>query len=194
MVRGAIPGTRSNLQYLFELGNGRSGSTADAEREARDDNDGKALNGGIAFLPDRWRGLEVGGSFRRDLVPQQGGASIEERITALYAVYRTPATEVLAEWLTMAMRPRDGTRYRDSGGYAQVSHSWKMARPYYRFDRLAVDADTPLIGHAGSYTAHVLGLRLDPAASIGFKAQYERTDVPGHPHSDGVRTQLVFVY
>jgi hypothetical protein len=194
VARGAIPGTRSNLHYLFELGNGRSGATSDADREARDDNDAKALNGGIAFLPDRWRGLELGGSFRRDVVPQQGLAPIEERITALYAVYRTPATEVLAEWLTMAMTPRGGTRYRDRGGYVQISRSWKMARPYYRFDNLDVDADTPLIGHAGSYTAHVLGLRLDPAAAIGFKVQYERTDVPGHPRGDGVRTQLVFVF
>jgi hypothetical protein len=194
MVRGAIPGTRSNVYYLFEVGNGRAGIDSEAEHEARDDNDTKAVNGGIAFRPDRWRGLEVGGSFRRDLVPQPGLAPIDERIAAVYAVYRTPSTEVLAEWLTMVVRPRGGPRYHDAGAYVQLSHAWGIVRPYYRYDRLAIDAVTPLIGQAGDYTAHVAGLRIDPAASVGFKAQYERADAAGQPRSHGIRTQLVFVF
>jgi hypothetical protein len=194
VVRGAIPGTRSNLHYLFELGNGRTETDAEGEREPRDDNDAKAVNGGVAFRPDRWRGLELGGSFHHDVVPQPGSPSIDERIAAIYAVYRTPATEVLAEWLTMTITPRGGTRSRDGARYIQLSHSWSIVRPYYRFDRLAVDAATPLIGHGGDYTAHVIGVRIDPAVPIGFKAQYERADAPGQPRGDALRTQLVFVF
>lgn len=191
-ARGAIPGTRSNLYYLFEVGNGRSAVDDDVEDEPRDNNDAKSVNGAIAFRPDRWRGLELGVSLRRDVTPQPGLPAIDERIAALYAVYRTPSTELLAEWVTMAMRPHGGARSEDGGGYLQVSRAWSMVRPYYRFDRLDIDATTPVPGE--TFTGHVLGVRIDPTTSVGFKAQYERTDTPGHPHGDALRTQLVFVF
>ena len=191
-TRGAIPGTRSSLYYLFEVGNGRS--IGGVEDEPRDTNDAKAVNGGIAFRPDRWRGLELGASLRHDVTPQPAVPPVDERIGALYAVYRTPSTEVLAEWVSMAMRPRGGPQSEDGGGYVQVSHAWGMVRPYYRFDRLDVDATTPVIGHGEAFTGHLLGLRIDPTTSVGFKAQYERFDAPGHPHGDAFHTQLVFVF
>jgi hypothetical protein len=100
----------------------------------------------------------------------------------------------MAEWLGLSHRTADGRVFRNHGGYAQASRAWGKARPYYRFDRLAVNPSTPFIGDRGFFEAHIVGLRLDLAMWIGFKAQYERTDEAASRGIDAVRTQLVFVF
>jgi len=194
MALGTVPGTRSSLQYLVELGNGRSYAPPDAEREPRDDNEAKAVNAGMAYRPDRWRGLELGGSFYRDVISGVGSTSVDHRIQAAYVAHRTPSTEILAEWLWLTHRPRGGARYGNDAGYVQLSRAWGALRPYYRYDRAVLDPTTPVIGDAGSYRAQVVGFRLDPMPAIGFKAQYERADQSGVGRVDAVRTQLVFVF
>jgi hypothetical protein len=194
VARGEMPGTGSNLHYLVELGNGRLGASPDPDREARDENDAKSFNVGLAYRPQRWRGLELGASYRRDRVPRPLLSSVDEDIAATYAVYRTSSTEILAEWISLAHRAGEGPRYHDPSGYVQLSRAWGAVRPYYRYDRVTVDPATPLIGDSGSYEAHIAGFRVDPLPSIGFKAQYERVDAPVTGRGHVVRTQLAFVF
>jgi hypothetical protein len=198
-VRGRIPRTGSGLNYLVEVGNGRSWATDghnlpnDAEGVVSDQNESKATNVGLSYRHERLPGLEVGGSYYRDTIPHGTLPAVRQRIAAAYVAYRTPTVEVLAEWLTLSHRTPAGTR-RDAAGYAQASTALGVIRPYYRYDRLAISPGTPFIGALGSFTAHTVGLRIDPSEWVGFKAQYERADFRSQRGVDAVRTQLVFVF
>lgn len=196
-ARGLVPKTGAALHYLAEIGNGRTWDTSAAETEGgegRDQNRSKSSNLGLSLRPERWRGVEIGTSFYRDAIPHAGLNDVAHRIGAAYAVYRTPSIEVMAEWLRLSHQTLDGRRFSTHAGYAQASRAWGKLRPYYRFDRLAIDPATPFIGDLGSYQANIVGLRFDPAEWIGLKAQYERSEEGGRRGIDAVRTQLVFVF
>lgn len=196
-VHGAVPKMGSALHYLAEVGNGRlwNLSEPDPMSEGQDQNRAKSTNLGLSFRPDRWHGVEIGGSWYRDTIPRGTAPAIAHRIGAAYLVYRTPSTELMAEWLSLSHRVRGTTaRYTNGSGYAQASHAWGMVRPYYRYDRLKIDPATPLIGSTQSAIAHIVGVRIDPAEWVGLKAQYEHGDEEGHKGVDAVRTQLVFVF
>ena len=192
-ARGQVPKTGSALRYVVEVGNGRRWTELDAE-EGRDQNDAKSTNVGLALRPERWSGFEAGGSFYRDEIPPAAGPVIAHRITAAYAVYRTPSTEVMAEWLQLSHRPAGGSTFINHGGYLQASRGFGKLRPYYRYDRLDIVEDTPLIGGFGSSQAHLVGLRVDPAEWVGLKAQYERRREDAHDDFNAVHVQLVFVF
>lgn len=204
-VRGAVPGTGLGLHYLAEIGNGRrwmapesEGGDGEPEEEKYEDihphdsNAAKALNLGLAYRPAAVSGLEIGGSFYRDRIAQPPVADIPHRIQAVYAVYRTSTTEMMAEWLRLTHD--DGVRYANHAGYAQVARKIGFVKPYYRYDRLSLDPATPLVGQIGDFTGHTVGLRLDPVEWVGLKAQYERIDEASRRGVDAFRTQLVFVF
>jgi len=193
-ARGAVPGTDSALRYVAEVGNGRRWTDVDDAEEGRDQNAAKSTNVGLALRPERWRGAEVGASFYRDRVPIGTRPAAAHQIAAAYAVYRTPSTEIMAEWLRLAHRIPASPRYINRGGYVQASRAFGKVRPYYRYDRLDINPQTPFIGSFGSSRAHLLGVRLDPADWIGLKAQYERLHDDHVDESDAIHVQLVFVF
>lgn len=195
-ARGVLPKTGSSLHYVAEVGNGRPW-TAPANEGATagsDANDAKSTNVGVSYRPDRWRGFEAGTSYYRDAIAQTATSTVDHHVAGIYAIYRTPSTEVMAEWLWLGHVAEDRSEYDNDGGYVQASKAWGKLRPYYRFDRLTINPATPFIGGIGSYKAHVAGLRIDPVRWAGLKAQYERTDESGQRGVDGVRAQLVFVF
>jgi hypothetical protein len=192
-VRGTVPKTGSLLHYVAEVGNGRRWTDLD-EGEGLDQNDAKSTNIGLSLRPERWTGVELGASFYRDEIPTSPAPIISNQIAAAYGVYRTPFTEIMAEWLQLSYRQSGGPRDDSRGGYVQASRAFGRVRPYYRYDRLGIDPNTPLIGSFGSSEAHLLGVRLDPAEWVGLKAQYERRrENHANPFS-GVHVQLVFVF
>ena len=194
-VHGSVPKTGSAVRYLVELGNGRRWVTSSDDTDpGLDQNSTKSTNVGVALRPDRWRGLEIGASFYRDSVPADAATSVAHRIGAGYVVYRTPSTEIMGEWLRLFHRSADGTTYNNDGGYFQASKAFGPVRPYYRYDRLEVQPDTPFIGQAGSSRAHIVGVRLDPTQWVGVKAQYQRSDVGNEQGLNGARVELVFVF
>jgi hypothetical protein len=191
-ARGKIPKTESALRYVAEVGNGRRWTDLDDE-EGLDQNRTKSTNVGLSLRPERWHGAELGVSFYRDRISAAGGL-VAHRITAVYAVYTTPAAELLAEWLQLSHRLGTDPVQVTHAGYVQASRAFGAFRPYYRYDRLDIDSGAPLIGAFGSSAIHVIGLRLDPTDRVGLKAQYERVGENDRALSNGVRTQLVFVF
>jgi hypothetical protein len=192
-VRGKVPRTESTLQYVAEVGNGRRWTDL-TDDEGFDQNRAKSTNIGLALRPERWRGVEVGASFYRDQIPAAVDTSIGHHITAAYAVYRTPSTELMAECLRLSYGRGGGNRFENHGGYVQASRAFGKLRPYYRYDRLDIDPATPLIGGFGSSLTHVLGVRFDPATWVGLKAQYERLSENSGAGTNGAHVQLVFVF
>jgi hypothetical protein len=195
-ARGVVPKTGSSLRYVAEVGNGRPWTVPANEGPGggSDANDAKSTNVGVSYRPDGWRGFEVGTSYYRDTIAQTVTSTVDHHVAGIYAVYRTPSTEVMAEWLLLGHVTEDRSEYDNDGGYVQASRAWGMLRPYYRFDRLTINPATPFIGPIGSYKAQIAGLRVDPVRWVGLKAQYERTDESGRRGVDGVRAQLVFVF
>src|SRR5262249_59640296 len=131
----------------------------------------KSINVRLALRPDSWRGLEVGGSFYRDDFRPSPDHAIGQRIAAAFGVYRTPSTEVMAEWLQLSYRQENGARYQSRGGYVQASRAFGKLRPYYRYDRLDIPANTPFIGSFGSSGVDIFGAPLDPADRVGPTTQ-----------------------
>lgn len=194
-ARGAVPGTHSALHYVAEVGNGRAYDSSEEEEIAgRDDNSAKATNVGLVFHPERWTGLEIGGSYYRDLVPQSPAPTVHQRIGTAYVVYRNASNELMAEWVHLAHQAAGGPWYGNSSGYVQASKGWGIFRPYYRYDWLDIDPLTPMIGETGFYRDHIVGLRLDPVEKLGLKVQYERVTKGDQRGLDGFRAQLVFFY
>jgi hypothetical protein len=192
-VRGTVPKTGEQLYYLTEVGNGRRWETVDAE--AVNGDDGPSTNVGLSFRPAGIPDLEIGGSFYRDRIPYIPLAPLDHRIGALFVAYRTPRVEVMAEWLRLAHRAETTNGWITSdAGYFQASKAFGKLRPYYRYDRLDIDPGAPLIGTIGSQTGHSVGLRVDPGAWVGLKAQYERSDWATRRGVDAVRAELVFVF
>jgi hypothetical protein len=193
-ARGIVPKTGSALRYVAEVGNGRRWTELD-EHEGLDQNGAKSTNLGLSLRPERWRGAEIGASVYRDDIPAGADTVIKNDIVAAYAVYRTPAVELMAEWLRLSYRPETiGQRFDNHGGYVQASRAFGKLRPYYRYDRLDIDPATPLIGSFGSSETHVFGVRYDPGAWVGLKAQYERLSTTTIAGANGMHVQLVFVF
>lgn len=194
-ARGTIPNTGSALRYLLEVGNGRRWTPADEEEEAGgDENEAKSINAGLSLKPDQWPGFEAGVSLYRDTIPVPSLPGVGHYVVASFVTYRTAQVEVLAEWLHLTHRVAAGPRFGNNAGYVQASRAFGTLRPYYRYDRLAIEEDTPFIGSIGSFTGHTLGLRVDPAEWVGIKAQYERRDQARQRGVDAIRTELVFVF
>ena len=193
-ARGIVPRTGGALRYVAEVGNGRRWTDVDDEK-GLDQNRAKSTNLGLSLRPERWRGAEIGVSAYRDDIPDATGLAVSNHIVAAYGVYRTPAVELMAEWLQLSYRPQDSaTRYDNHGGYVQASRAFGPIRPYYRYDRLDIDPGTPFIGGFDSSATHVLGARFDPASWVGLKAQYERLGTSSRSAANGVHVQLVFVF
>lgn len=195
-VRGVVPKTGSAFRYLAEIGNGRSWDADESgqpKEGALDQNDAKAINVGLSYRPDRWRGLEIGATHYRDTIPRAPLESVPFRLTTVYLVFRRPSLEILAEQLWFTHDAAEG-RYPNDAAYVQVSKAWGKLRPYYRYDQQTIDPRTPFIGGAGSYRAHIVGLRVDPSELIGVKAQYERSDEQAQRGVNTLRAQLVFVF
>ena len=192
-TRGTVPKTGSALRYVAEVGNGRRWINPDEEGEALDQNQAKSTNFGLSLQPESWRGLSIGGSFYRDAIPIAPEHATGEHIAAAFAVYRTPSTEIMGEWLQLKFHEEDGTSTASRGGYLQASRGFGKLRPYYRYDRLEIPTNTPFIGSFGSSEFHILGLRIDPADWVGIKTQYERRH-ENQGRFNVVHVQLVFVF
>src|SRR5262245_25455633 len=192
-VRGQVPKTDSQLRYVAEVGNGRRWTDLE-NLEGLDQNKAKSTNFGLSLRPDDLPGVEIGGSFYRDDVPATPEISVANHITAAYAIYRTPTMELMGEWLRLSYHQTGDARYNNHGGYVQASQAFGKIRPYYRYDRLDINRDTPLIGGFGSSIEHILGVRLDPAPWVGLKAQYQRLYENDAAGANGVHVQLVFVF
>jgi hypothetical protein len=193
-MHGIVPKTGNMLHYVAEVGNGRSWTTPADGAEGRDSNSGKSTNVGLSLQPRQWRGVNIGTSYYRDEILHPTLGTVDHRITTAYGVYRTPSTEVIAEWLRLTYLTSDGRQSDSLSGYAQASHAFGKLRPYYRYDRLGIDPAAPFIGAFEPYKAHIAGIRIDPAEWIGLKAQYERLDQGVYHGINAVRTQLVFVF
>lgn len=196
IATGRVPSGRLGLRYTFELGNGQSSqnSTAEPTQNAVDENDGKAVNVGIAARPELLPGLELGFSAHHDKLFPSGAASIDQRTFAAYVVYQNSTFEWLNEIVAVeSARLAPASDTTTSGFYSQVSRQFADVRPYFRYQYVdANQADSfRALGHRYGPT---IGVRYDLGKFAAVKGQYERTARRGLPVVNTVATQMAFTF
>jgi len=196
VATGRVPSGPLGLNYTFEVGNGQSSqnSTAEPTQNSVDENDGKAMNIGIAAKPERFAGLELGFSAHHDKLYPSGAAAISQRTLAAYVVYQNSMFEWLNEMVAvLSARPLPAANTSTTGFYSQVSRQFADVRPYVRYQYVdANQADSfRALGHRYGPT---VGVRYDLGKFAAVKAQYEWTARRGLPAVNAVTSQMAFTF
>ncbi len=196
-AKGA-PGFR--VEYDLSVSNSR-GPTPENVAVLRDLNHRKAVNLWLGFKPAGVPGLQFGGVARIDAIPAlletPGRAKeIEERILGGFTTFQRGRTEVLAEIIQIRHREKGGmVSHRSMGLYAQASHKFSRATPYYRYDRLEVDDSDPFYRpNTTDLESHTWGARLETGTWSAIKLEFLRSDPErGRPYTSAF-AQVAFTF
>lgn len=196
-LSGLVPGTRKlGLHWVAETTNGRA---SDREKEAVQnflaDKDGKGFNLAAYIAPERWRGLQIGGSFYHDRLKPTGLGHVDQNIASLYAVYVTPTWEFLNEGVLLTHKAEEtGVMFRNPMAYTQLSRKFGAYRPYIRYQYMNSPASDPLNTYLGKIMGPSIGIRWDVADYAAFKLQYNRFTQTGVRVANGLDAQMAFTF
>jgi hypothetical protein len=189
LLEGAVPANGLNLNYNFGMGNGR-GNVISRPGDFGPINNAKTwlINGFVR--PDRYYGLEVGGSVYNDKVTTGNGTqNYHEWIEAAHFVLNRETPEIIAEFAN--------TRHvnlsvpapvaNSQAGYAQFAYRLpfleKQWKPYYRFDYIHVPKSDTMFQPLPNLIGHTAGVRYDITNFAAFKFEYRnQLRAPGLPH------------
>lgn len=194
-VDGRIPSGAVGLHYVFDVGNGRTAlqDVGEPVQNRVDENNGKSVNLSLFAQPSDLRGFRAGASIYHDHLTPAGMANIGEFIYSGHAVYQNSRFEFLNEALVIRHEP-DGFRvFHTPAAYTQVSESFGLVRPYFRFDYINPPAGDPILGSRGRRSGPSAGLRYDFDSSAAFKIQYSRITNHGTP-VNGLAFQVSFAF
>lgn len=200
-VQGAIPSGRLGLHYIGELANGRGYGAATAEiQNFADQNDFKAVTGGLFVTPAAAPALDAGFTLYHDTLEAADVPRVRETITAAHAVWTTPAFEFLNEVAVLKHTTEStGVTVTSKGFYSQVSQRFGVTRPYFRYDYQNVPASDPVFGLGdvvppfGVRKAISAGLRFDIRQFAVVKVQYDHALQAG-VWANGVHAQLALAF
>jgi len=200
-AQGEIPSGELGLHYLGEIGNGRSFRHTSAEvQNWADENNLKAVNGGLFIRPDRAPDLQAGVSVYRDTLETDDGAKTHETIVAAHTVWMRPDLELLNEAVFVRHTPvSGGETITTKAFYTQFSRRLENTRPYVRYDYWNRPADDPvynvtdIVPPAGVRQAISVGVRQDLTPLVAFKVQYDRARQSG-VWANGVHAQIAVAF
>lgn len=194
---GLVPGTdKLGLHWIAEVGNGRSSSPfGDPVQNFLSDKNHKDFNLAGYIAPDWARGLQLGGSYYRDLMVPPGIPPVEQQIASVYAVYINPRWEFLTEGVLLSNRIQGPSKtYHTPLGYTQISRKFGGYRPYFRYQYVNSPANDPVNIFTGRYMGPSAGLRMDFTDYAAFKIQYNRLYQRQLPPWNGLDLQLAFTF
>jgi hypothetical protein len=194
---GLIPSGRLGLHYVAEIGNGRASSSPSAEavQNVFDENNGKAVNLALFARPDAVRGLQLGFTFYHDGLQPTGQARIGEEIFAAHAVMQRPKFEWLNEGMIIRHAPQGQSHVFDTPGfYTQVSKSFGIYRPYFRYQYVNESDAEPVFPQVGLQYGPSAGIRMDASESVALKLQYDHTAFRHQPSVNGLTLQFAFTF
>jgi hypothetical protein len=198
---GRVPGLRKlNLHWVAEIGNGSSefGSAnfGDGVQSDASDRDRKDVNFALYARPQRFQGLQVGGSFMQgSLVPVATGNQIKRYVTSAYVVYVNGKWEFLNEAVLLRHQLPDGGRsYNSPMGYTQIARTFGIYRPYFRFQEVNIPNNDFASPFVGRYEGPSVGLRIDLFSYAALKLQYNRVYLRDQPEQNGFETQMAFTF
>lgn len=201
LVEGAFPARGLNLNYNLGLGNGR-GSVISRGGDAGDNNNHRAWVANLFVKPDRFYGLQVGGSVYNDKVGVAGARQFYEWITSGHIVWAKETPEVIAEFANVHHREvgRSHT-FNSQAYYIQAGYRlpWgeKLWKPYYRFEYIHIPRTDVVFQGVPGLAGSVVGMRYDISDFAALKLEYRRQRRPGQPratHTNGAFLQTSFTF
>nr|CAA9214355.1 hypothetical protein AVDCRST_MAG63-147 [uncultured Armatimonadetes bacterium] len=200
LVEGSFPANGLNLNYNVGLGNGR-GNVFSRGGDAGDTNANLATLANVFVRPDRLYGLQVGASVYRDkATPAGGGPDVDETIWAAHLVYQKEDPEIIAEYAHATHDAEDGgPSARSEAYYVQFAyrlpgagHLWK---PYYRYEKIRVDEDDPILTATPGLSGNIVGVRYDATELAAIKLEYrDMKRDRGFASTSGVFAQVSFAF
>jgi hypothetical protein len=142
LVEGATPAGGLNFNYNFGVGNGR-GNVISRAGDAGDNNNSRAYLVNFFVRPDRFYGLQAGGSGYRDRITT-GGIDYNEWITSAHVVWTRETPEIIAEFANVRHENRtfSASIANSQAFYVQAAYRLsildKKLKPYYRYDYIHV--------------------------------------------------------
>ncbi|HEY6252963.1 MAG TPA: hypothetical protein VI685_23640 [Candidatus Angelobacter sp.] len=183
---GQIPSGKLGLNYVAQVGNGRSSDPlVEPVQNYVDDNSRKSVNVALFARPDRIPGLQVGFSAYHDVLSTITSPRIDETIMDAYAVMIRPRFEWLNEALMIRHAPTGQHVFETPAFYSQISERFGRYRPYLRYQYINASSQEPVFPQVGLRTGPSVGIRFDPTASVALKLQYDHTLLRRQPGING---------
>ncbi len=177
LVEGAAPAGGLNLNYDVGLGNGR-GQVLSRGGDLGDINNNRAWLVNAFIKPDRFYGLQIGGSVYRDDLNPLTGSPAREWIQSAHVVWAKESPEFIAEFANVTHQPiGQGVASNSQAAYAQIAYrlpgTLRLWKPYYRFEYIHVPfSDALFRSLVPSFNASTAGVRYDITSFAAFKLEY----------------------
>ena len=198
LAEGALPAGGLNLNYNAGVGNGR-GAVISRSGDFGDVNNNRAWLVNLFVKPDKFYGLQAGGSVYRDeitLAPNQYG----EWITSGHLVWAREDPEIIAEIANVRHKGlgNSGVVSNSLAYYIQAAYRlpWleRLWKPYYRFEHIHIPKSDAVFRLVPSANTSVLGMRYDVSSFAAFKLEYRNISRPGQPRINGAFAQTSFTF
>jgi len=198
---GWVPGFRKlNLHWVAEMGNGSAqfgnANFGDGVQNFASDRNKKDVNFALYTRPQRFPGLQAGGSYLRGaIVPVATGIHMNQNVASVYVTFVNGKWEFLNEAVLLQHQLPDGGRAWNSPmGYTQISRTFGIYRPYFRFQEVNIPNNDPASPFVGRYEGPSAGLRIDFFTYAALKLQYNRVYLRNLPEQNGFETQMAFTF
>jgi hypothetical protein len=176
LVEGATPAGGLNFNYNFGVGNGR-GNVITRAGDAGDNNNSRAYLVNLFVRPNRFFGLQAGGSGYRDRITT-GGIQYNEWITSAHFVWARENPEIIGEFanarhenLTVTAPIANSQAYYVQAAY-RLSVLEKKWKPYYRYDYIHVPKSDTAFQPIPNLAGNTLGVRYDITNFAALKFEY----------------------
>jgi hypothetical protein len=183
---GQIPSGKLGLNYVLEVGNGRSSDPlVEPVQNFIDENNRKAVNVAVFARPDSVPGLQTGFSIYHDVLTSIRAPRIDETIMSAHAVLSRRKFEWLNEALAIRHAPTGEHVFVTPAFYSQISQRFSLYRPYFRYQYVNASSEEPVFPQVGLRTGPSVGIRFEPTASVALKLQYDYTKLRRQAVIDG---------
>jgi hypothetical protein len=197
-VTGAVPSGGLGLNYVVEYGSSdTSRPELDGSGPPDDEDNGNHINVGFFARPERWRGLQVGGSFYHDKIsalklgPE---VRIGQTLVNGYVVYIGHGVEFMSEgFLIRHAFENSNVRLNMPAFYSQISKKFGAIRPFVRYQYVNANVDSIFedvrLRHGPSF-----GVRYEINENMAFKTQLDHTLRKGKGDLNGLHMQLAVTF
>ncbi|HUL74051.1 MAG TPA: hypothetical protein VLT86_13175 [Vicinamibacterales bacterium] len=200
LVEGAAPAGGWNVNYQAGFGNGR-GQVISRAGDAGDNNGFRATLLNFFSKPDRFFGLQFGGSFYFDKITLPDTRDFAERIVAGHVVWQKEDPELIAEVAAVRHQQVDTALVTWSHAYyiqaayrlPQFDRLWK---PYYRFEHIGVNPMDPVFTTVPNLNdGSTLGIRFDASQFVALKGEFRTwRRASSQPRNYGGFFQVCFTF
>ena len=199
-IHGAVPSGNLNVNYFFEVANGRAYPTdgSGPVQNLLDGNGLKAINFALVAKPDWFSGGQFGAGIYHDTVTPPGMFNTDELIPNAHIVYHGSVWELMAEGFLIRHAPKFGSAHYTPMGYVQAARKMGLFTPYGRFTYYNASRNdaiySMILQHAGAHYGPSFGLRYDISAYVALKAQYDLMFDTGQRNASAVTLQAAFTF